>query len=54
MKTILVWYLVTFSYGTHYSPPMATLEECMKVRELVSPEYFARSLKCIQINEVVK
>ena len=49
MKTMLVWYLVTFSYGTQWSPPMATLEECQRVKEVIS-----YTGKCIQIHEVIK
>ena len=53
MKTILVWYLVSFGYGVHWSAPMPTGQECERVR-VVLKEKGSYNHTCIQINEVVK
>ena len=53
MKTILVWYLVSWGYGIHWSPPMPTLQECERARQVLK-DRGSYSHLCIQINEVLK
>ena len=53
MKTILVWYLVSWGYGIHWSAPMPTQQECERVRVELK-ERAGYSHLCIQINEVLK
>ena len=58
MTTILVWVLVSYSWSdtrvVTYSPPMATVAECVRmqktVQSLAGP---AVKTQCIQINQVV-
>ena len=53
MTTIVVWYLVFFTHGGSWSPPMPTAQECERVRAVLkeSGSYYHR---CIQITEVLK
>lgn len=53
MKTMLVWYLVSFGYGVSWSAPMPTQQECERVRA-IAKEVGSYNHRCIQINEVVK
>ena len=52
MNTILVWYLVTWNSAPviTWSPPMATQQECERVKEVFGRSYS----RCIQLNEVLK
>lgn len=56
MKTILVWYLITVGYNSaiHWSPAMATLEECQRVQKVYAEATDGKRAKCIQLNEVMK
>ena len=49
MKTIAVWYLVVYSYGVQYSPPMPDLAECHRVQKDMAVESRSR---CVRIEEV--
>lgn len=51
MKTVLVWYLITYSYSVHYSPPMPSLAECRRVQADAGLKERGR---CVLIEEVVK
>lgn len=50
MTTILVWFLVTVGNHrtVHYSPPMATLEECLRLQNS-KPVNWANSSQCVQL-----
>lgn len=54
MNTALVWLLVTVSTGSYnagnvtYGPPLATLEDCQRVRDSIR-EPFVKSY-CVQTN----
>jgi hypothetical protein len=52
MNTVLVWYLVTVYYGIHYSPPMPTLDECLRVKHVLQETYGGNYARCVQINAV--
>lgn len=53
MTTILVWYLVTVgnTRDVTYSPPLATLEECVRLQE-ARPAWYAISRQCVQVKVV--
>lgn len=51
MKTIAVWYLVTYMNGMYYSPPMPDLAECHRVQKDLELSYRSR---CVRIEEVLK
>ena len=53
MKTILVWYLVSWGYGVHWSAPMPTVQECERIQAVLKDRVGYNHI-CIQINEVVK
>jgi len=54
IKTILVWYLVSYGSGSvlSWSPPMSSAEECERVRAVVYDQY--NRGRCVQIKELVK
>ena len=55
MTSILVWYLVSVSYGSYnmgnvqYSPPLATLEDCQRIQKFV--EKFSVYTQCVQVKK---
>lgn len=48
MSTVALWFLVTNISGVHYSPPMATINECERVLKVIAkiPDRY----QCVQIN----
>lgn len=57
MKTILVWYLVSFGTNSalHWSPPLPSLQECQRIQAVyIQQRKYSSGRVCIQINEVVK
>jgi hypothetical protein len=57
MTSILVWYLVSMSNGSsnwgnvHYSPPLASLEDCQRLQQFVDRRYWTIT-ECIQVKKV--
>ncbi len=58
MSTVLVWLLVTVSDGAYnrgtvsYSPPLATLEDCVRIQKNVQSSVVYTH--CIQVNMKVE
>jgi hypothetical protein len=58
MNTILVWFLIStssqFAGVITYSPPMATLQECQRVKSLIDEDKNAFKFvnRCVQMTIV--
>lgn len=58
MNTILVWILITVNYTGHgystvtYSPPMADLESCQRMADLVNKKSNYIGTQCVQVRVV--
>lgn len=55
MNIILAWYLVTAgsNRSVSYSPPMPTVEECIRLQRTKTISDWAQTSQCVQLQVVV-
>ena len=60
MNFIFVWLLVTVSDGSNnrgtvtYSPPLATIEDCQKIKNQVESNNLTARTYCVQVRKVIE